>query len=180
MEQRKKIYETTFIANATLDDAQINQMVDRFKEFLTKNGSEIRVLEQWGRKRLAYPIEKKNNGFYTICEFNAPADIIAKLERYYALDENIMRFLTVQLSEKLIKARQEQERKTAAELAAAAVATPAVAPPVAPPAVAPPVAAPAVAPTPVPPPAPAPAPKAETKAVPPESQDDEKDKGDAT
>lgn len=158
MEQRKKIYETTFIANATLDDAQIDQIVDRFKEFLTKNGSEIRVLEKWGRKRLAYPIEKKNNGFYTICEFNAPADIITKLERYYALDENIMRFLTVQLSEKLIKARQEQERKTAAELAAAAAAAPAVATPVAPP---------------------APALKAETKTVPPGSQSAGNVEGDA-
>lgn len=157
MEQRKKIYETTFIANATLDDAQIDQIVDRFKEFLTKNGSEIRVLEKWGRKRLAYPIEKKNNGFYTICEFNAPADIIAKLERYYALDENVMRFLTVQLSEKMIKARQEQERKTAAELAAAAVATPPGAP-----------SAPSAPPVPA-----SAAPKVETKAVPPGPQDDE-------
>lgn len=159
MEQRKKIYETSFIANATLDDAQIDQIVDRFKEFLTKNGSEIRVLEKWGRKRLAYPIEKKNNGFYTICEFNAPADIIAKLERYYALDENIMRFLTVQLSEKMIKARQEQERKTAAELAAAAVAAPASAP-----------SAPSAPPVPA-----STAPKMETKAVPPGPQDDEDD-----
>jgi len=162
MEQRKKIYETTFIANATVDDAQIDQIVERLKEFLTKNGSEIRVLEKWGRKRLAYPIEKKNNGFYTICEFNAPADIIAKLERYYALDENIMRFLTVQLSEKLIKARQEQERKTAAEQAAAAVTTPAAAPSPAP-------AVPAV-PESV---------KPESKAVPPGPQRDEPGKGDA-
>lgn len=156
MEQRKKIYETTFIANATLDDAQIDQIVERFKEFLTKNGSEIRVLEKWGRKRLAYPIEKKNNGFYTICEFNAPADIIVKLERYYALDENIMRFLTVQLSEKLIKARQDMERKVAAELAAAAV-LPTVPTPV-----------PVAVPAPVVAAAPAPV-KPESKAVPPGS-----------
>jgi len=162
MEQRKKIYETTFISNATLDDTQIDQIIDRFKEFLIKNGSEIRVLEKWGRKRLAYPIEKKNNGFYTICEFNAPADIIAKLERYYALDENIMRFLSIQLSEKLIKARQEQERKNAAEQAAAAVATPAVATAPAPAVVAVPESA-----------------KAESKAVPPGSQGDEPGKDDA-
>lgn len=137
MEQRKKIYETTFIANATLDDAQIDQIIERFKEFLGKNGAEIRTLDKWGRKRLAYPIEKKNNGFYTVCEFSAPSDIMTKLERYYALDENVMRFLTVQMTEKLLKARQEQERKMAAEAAAAAtppvVAQPAPAPVAAPP-----------------------------------------------
>lgn len=116
MEQlRKKVYETTFIVNATLDDAQIDQVIERFREFLVKNEAEVRTLDKWGRKRLAYPIQKKNNGYYTVCEFSAPSDIAAKLERYYHLDENIMRFLTVQLSEKLLKARQEQERKTAAQ-----------------------------------------------------------------
>jgi small subunit ribosomal protein S6 len=166
MEQRKKIYETTFIANSTLDDAQIDQIVERFKEFLTKNGAEIRVMEKWGRKRLAYPIEKKNNGFYTICEFNGPADIIAKIERYYALDENVMRFLTVQLSEKLIAARKVQELKVAAELAAAAIPASIPAP------VAAPVAVPAAA-------APAPV-KPESKAVPPGSQVGEHDEDVAT
>jgi small subunit ribosomal protein S6 len=115
MEQRKKVYETTFIVNATLDDAQIDQVVDRFRDFLMKNEAEIRTLDKWGRKRLAYPIQKKNNGYYTVCEFSAPTDIVAKLERYYHLDENVMRFLTVQLSEKTLKARQEQERRSAVQ-----------------------------------------------------------------
>mgnify|MGYP001199735525 CR=1 FL=1 len=113
-QQRKRVYETTFIVNATLDDAQIDQVIERFREFVTKNEAEIRTLDKWGRKRLAYPIQKKNNGYYAVCEFSAPAEIVAKLERYYHLDENIMRFLTVQLSEKMLKARQEQERRSAA------------------------------------------------------------------
>jgi small subunit ribosomal protein S6 len=159
MEQRKKIYETTFIANATLDDAQIDQIVERFKDFLGKNGAEVRTLDKWGRKRLAYPIEKKNNGFYTVCEFTAPSDIMTKLERYYALDENIMRFLTVQLTEKMLKARQEQERKMAAEAAAAA---------------APPVTAPAPAPVPVA------AARPEPKVAPPGSQNGDEDEDDVT
>lgn len=112
-QQRKRVYETTFIVNATLDDAQIDQVIERFREFVTKNEAEIRTLDKWGRKRLAYPIQKKNNGYYAVCEFSAPADIVAKLERYYHLDENIMRFLTVQLSEKMLKARLEQERRSA-------------------------------------------------------------------
>jgi small subunit ribosomal protein S6 len=114
-QQHHKVYETTFIVNATLDDAQIDQIINKFSEFVVKQSGEIKVLEKWGRKRLSYPIQKKNNGFYTVCEFTAPSEMIIKLERYYALDENIMRFLTIQLSEKALKAREEQAKLSAKE-----------------------------------------------------------------
>ena len=167
-QQRKRVYETTFIVNATLDDAQIDQINDRLKEFLVKNGAEIIKEEKWGRKRLAYPIQKKNNGFYTVCEFSAGSDISAKLERHYTLDENVMRFLTVQLSEKLLKARKEQELRAAKEETPPVAAGGPTIPPMAP--AAPPVAA-----------APAPAQeRPKTPAVPPGSQDDEDDEDDAT
>lgn len=158
--QRKKVYETTFIVNATLDDAQIDQTIDRFGEFLTKNEAEIRTMDKWGRKRLAYPIQKKNNGFYTVCEFAAPSDIVGKLERYYHLEENIMRFLTVQLSEKMLKARQEQERRAAAQAQMEAAVPP-------PPTPAPPRQA--VSPE---------APRPVQKVVPPGSQNDDEDSDD--
>jgi small subunit ribosomal protein S6 len=127
-QQRRKVYETTFILNATLDDAQIDQIVDKFKDFVTKQSGEFKLLEKWGRKRLTYPIQKKNNGFYVVSEFTAPSDMIAKLERYYALDENIMRFLTIQLSEKALKARDQQKKLTEKDELAAAEARVAVKP----------------------------------------------------
>lgn len=161
-QQHTRVYETTFIVNATLDDAQIDQIIDRFKEFLVKNGSEIRTLDKWGRKRLAYPIQKKNNGFYTVCEFSSPADITAKLERYYALDENVMRFLTVQLSEKMLKARKEQERR-ALEQASAQAPSPTPPPPQPPPQQPAPVVS-----------------KAADNAVPPGAHDNDEDEDDAT
>lgn len=131
-QQHRKVYETTFIVNATLDDAQIDQVIDRFKEFIGKQSGEVTSLEKWGRKRLAYPIQKKNNGFYCVSEFTAPADAIVKLERYYSLDENVMRFLTIQLTEKMLKARTEQaklnERSEAAQAEQKAAPKPAPSP----------------------------------------------------
>ncbi len=112
MEPQKRVYETTFILNATLDDAQIDLVIEKFKDFVTKQGGEIRTLDKWGRKRLTYSIQKKNNGFYVACELVGPPDTVQKLERYYSLDENIMRFLTVYLSEKTLKARQEQAKRS--------------------------------------------------------------------
>ncbi len=100
-----RIYETTFVVNAALDDPQIDAVVDKVTELITRNGGQIQDLNKWGRKRFAYPIKKKNNGFYVVIEFTAPGDLIAKLERHYQLDENIIRHLTVQLSKKALKAK---------------------------------------------------------------------------
>ena len=120
----KRIYETTFIVNAGLDDPQIDAVIDKVKDVIVKNGGEIRDLFKWGRKRFAYTIKKKNNGFYTVLEFSAPGDAIAKLERHYQLDENVIRYLTILLDKKALKAKVAaaellKEAAAASELAAA-------------------------------------------------------------
>lgn len=102
---KRRIYETTFIVNAALDDPQIDAVIERVKEAIVKYGGEIRDLVKWGRKRFAYPIKKKNNGFYTVIEFTAPGEAIAKLERHYQLDENIIRYLTIVLDKNALKAK---------------------------------------------------------------------------
>lgn len=113
MPEVKRVYETTFIVNASLDDHQIDAVIEKVKELITKNGGEIREFVKWGRKRFTYPIKKKNNGFYVVIEFTASGDLIAKLERHYFLDESILRYLTLVLDKRALKAR------TAAALLAA-------------------------------------------------------------
>jgi small subunit ribosomal protein S6 len=105
MSTASRLYETTFVVNAALDDPQIDAVIDKVTELITKNGGRVQDLNKWGRKRFAYPIKKKNNGFYVVIEFTAPGDLIAKLERHYHLDEDIIRYLTVQLSKKALKAK---------------------------------------------------------------------------
>ena len=70
-------YESAVIINAALDDEQIEGIISRIKEFLTNNGGEIREIENWGRKRLAYMINKSKIGYYAIFRFNAPTNIIS-------------------------------------------------------------------------------------------------------
>jgi small subunit ribosomal protein S6 len=96
-------YESAVIINAALDDEQIEGIISRIKEFLTNNGGEIREIENWGRKRLAYMINKSKIGYYAIFRFNAPTNIISKLERNYALDEHILRYLTISLDKDAIE-----------------------------------------------------------------------------
>ena len=107
MNKTKRLYETTFIINASIEDPQIEALIAHVQEIITGNGGEIKAVNRWGRKRLAYPIQKKNNGFYVNIEFVDIGTVIARLEHMYLLDENILRFLTVQLDEKAVKARQQ-------------------------------------------------------------------------
>lgn len=106
MSHNTKIYESIIIINATLEDTQIESEIEKVKDFITKNNGEIRALEKWGRRRLAYAIKKKNNGFYVLYEFKAPTDLIAKLERHYLLNENVIRFITVELTKKALRVKE--------------------------------------------------------------------------
>ncbi len=105
MDKPKRLYETSFIVNASLDDTQIDAVIGRVQDTITKNGGTINAVNKWGRKRLAYQINKKTNGFYVNIEFNAPGTLLSLLERSYQLDEMILRYLTVAFNTKALKAR---------------------------------------------------------------------------
>ena len=114
MDKRQKhVYETTFIVNASLDDGQTDVVIARVQDTITKNGGIITVLEKWGRKRLAYPIKKKTNGFYVNIEFEAPGTLIAQLERAFQLDEMILRHLIIRLMPNALKAKAQARSLTA-------------------------------------------------------------------
>ncbi len=105
MDTSKKIYETTIIVNASLDDPQVDAVIGRVQDTITKNGGAISSVNKWGRKRLSYSINKKTNGFYVNMEFEAPGSLLALLERSYQLDEMILRYLTTRLDAKALAAR---------------------------------------------------------------------------
>ena len=89
-----KQYETVFIATPVLSDAQMKEAVAKYISFIQENGGEVVYDQDWGLKKLAYPIQKKTTGFYHLIEFKAEPAFIAKLETQYRRDERIIRFLT--------------------------------------------------------------------------------------
>ena len=91
------IYETVFILTPVLSDVQMKEAVDKFKGILVAEGAEIINEENWGLKKLAYPIEKKSTGFYQLIEFKAEPTVIEKLEVNYRRDERVIRYLTTKL-----------------------------------------------------------------------------------
>ncbi len=90
-------YETVFILTPVLSDVQMKEAVDKFKAILTEQGAEIVNEENWGLRKLAYPIQKKTTGFYNLLEFNANPEVIAKLEVQFRRDERVIRFLTFKM-----------------------------------------------------------------------------------
>ena len=103
-------YETVFILNPVLSEEQAKDTVEKFVKVLTKANAEIVNAENWGLKKLAYPINKKSTGFYNLIEFTAEPQVVNTLETEYRRDESVMRFLTTALDKHAI-VYNERRRK---------------------------------------------------------------------
>ena len=90
-------YETVFILNPVLSEDQIKETVKKYEDFLVSNGAKMVSKEDWGLKKLAYPIQNKKSGFYHLFEYTVPGDVINQLEVEFKRDERFMRYLTVAL-----------------------------------------------------------------------------------
>jgi small subunit ribosomal protein S6 len=97
-----------------LSDDQMKEAVGKFKAMLTENGASIVHEENWGLRKLAYPIQKKTTGFYHLFEYTAPPELISNLELLFKRDERIMRFLTVALDKHAIAYNNKKRNKAAA------------------------------------------------------------------
>ena len=114
-----KNYETVFILNPVLSEDQMKETVQKFRKFLTDNGAEIVHEEDWGLKKLAYPIQKKSTGFYFLFEFEATNTTVADFEVLLKRDERILRFLTVKMNEDHIEYAESRRKKNSGKAAPA-------------------------------------------------------------
>ena len=109
-----KQYETVIVLTPVLLQEQVDEAVAKYRKFLSDNGAVIVHENNWGLRKLAYPIQKKSTGFYFLFEFQADPTMIAKMEIEYKRDERIMRFLTIALDKHAI-AYNERKRKNASQ-----------------------------------------------------------------
>lgn len=114
----RRLYETTYILNAALEDNEIEEAITRINEYIVQHGGILREVNRWGRRRLAYPIKKRHNGYYVHCIYEAPASSMPLLERYFVLDDSVLRHLTVQLSERLLEYRRQRAAAQGVEASA--------------------------------------------------------------
>lgn len=116
----KNQYEAVFIMTPVLSEEQMRETVSKFHTFIVEKGAEIVHQENWGLRKLAYPIQKKSSGFYHLFEFLAEGTLINDLEIAFRRDERILRFLTVHLDKHAIA---YNDKKRAAKADAPAKST---------------------------------------------------------
>jgi len=88
-------YETTFILDPGLDENQVNEEVDKTVQWIKTQGGEVIEVQRWGKRRLAYEINRRRDGIYTLLLYQGPGPIVKDLDRRFRLNESVLRSLTV-------------------------------------------------------------------------------------
>ncbi|MDZ7289212.1 MAG: 30S ribosomal protein S6 [candidate division KSB1 bacterium] len=105
-----KIYETAIVIDSTMKTDEIRNVIDKIVNFISNHGGNIIKVDEWGKRRLAYEIKKKQYGYYFIIRFNAPAAVPLLLEREYRLNDAVLRYLTVKVDPLVLKSEEEKAK----------------------------------------------------------------------
>jgi small subunit ribosomal protein S6 len=109
-------YETTFILEPGLDEARVNEEVERVSQWIKDLGGEVLEVQRWGKRRLAYEIEKRRDGIYTLVLFQGGGSMVREIERRLQLNESVVRVLTVMhVPPELTQPKVDAEALAAAE-----------------------------------------------------------------
>ena len=92
-------YELALVVSAKVEDEVRDAVVEKAKEYITRFGGTVREVEDWGKKKLAYDIQKMSEGFYYFTQFDAAAEVPAELEQSVRIMDNVLRFLCVRKDE---------------------------------------------------------------------------------
>ncbi len=94
MEKVNASYETIFVVDLQKGEEEVKAIVDKFTKLIADNGT-VEETDEWGKRRLAYPINDLNEGYYVLVKFTAPAQFVSELERIFGITEGIMRSIVV-------------------------------------------------------------------------------------
>ena len=92
-------YEVLYVIDAGMEDQARSELIAQFGELMTNNGATVEKVDEWGKRRLAYPINFKNEGYYVLVNFTAAPEFPRELERIFEINENIMRYLVTRVEE---------------------------------------------------------------------------------
>ncbi len=104
-------YETVFIMHPVLSEEQVRETVEKFKGFVEAKTGKVLHEENWGLRKLAYPIQHKRSGFYHLLEIQAEGDLITEMELEMKRDERIMRFMSVKMDKHHVEFAKTRRKK---------------------------------------------------------------------
>ncbi|HZJ57499.1 MAG TPA: 30S ribosomal protein S6 [Clostridia bacterium] len=88
-------YESIYILRPTMEEEAVKAMVERFSNLITAEGGEIEKIDEWGKRRLAYPIDDFREGYYVLMNFNAESQLPSELERNYKITDGVIRYIII-------------------------------------------------------------------------------------
>jgi small subunit ribosomal protein S6 len=115
-----RTYEALYIVRPDLRDDEIQTTAREVESLVTNNGGAIVRSETWGKRRLAYVVDRYAEGHYVLLRFEAPANMVAKLQNHFRLSENVIRDLIVYFDPKMLRLVEEQRQRNEAEMRATA------------------------------------------------------------
>ncbi|WP_027717108.1 30S ribosomal protein S6 [Desulfovirgula thermocuniculi] len=91
-------YETMYILKPELSEEAVGELVDKFKNLVENHGGEVTKLEKWGKRRLAYEIAHRREGFYVVMQFKAAPEVAQELDRVFRITEDVLRHIIVKMA----------------------------------------------------------------------------------
>ena len=104
-------YESIFIARPSLMDEEVNKVIEKTKSIIEQGGGTVLKTENWGKKKLAYEVEKEKKGTYIFLYFQSEGKVVSDVERTYRLDDAVMKYMTVKLNKKDLAQREWARKK---------------------------------------------------------------------
>jgi small subunit ribosomal protein S6 len=124
-------YEVMYILDATLEDQARQELINRFAAVVTENGGQVDRIDEWGKRRLAYAIDYKTEGYYVLMYITAPAELPRELERNMQIVDSVLRYLVIRFEGELPAKREPLKTNAPVQNAAPVSEAPAQAEPVA-------------------------------------------------
>ena len=105
-------YEVTYIIDSAIEPERIDSIIERSNEIISKFNGKIVDEKKWGKRRLAYEIDKRQYGYYVITNFDADSAVVPELEKFFRMNQYILRYMTIHLDPKELKLIElDEERK---------------------------------------------------------------------
>lgn len=100
-------YETIFIVNPDLEENETNNVIDGVKSVIETNGGRILTTDLWGKRRLAYPIKRRNDGYYALLVFESDPKFVRELNTYYRIAEPIIKYMVVNFEGEISESQED-------------------------------------------------------------------------
>jgi len=117
MATNKHQYELTYVISGVVKQNQVDDIVRKVNHLIESNGGDVLEVDEWGNQRLAYEIDRKRSGYYVNMYFQAPGPLIQRLENELEVNDDVLRYLTLRMDEKMKRHYEKRKERRAQEQA---------------------------------------------------------------